>query len=286
MTDSIADMGTALGPDVLAASLALFDTEQSAHAAEMPASKVDLAYGPHERHRLDIYGAASGNVAKPIVLFVHGGGFIMGDKGGDADQWANAHVGRWAARMGWLGAVMNYRLAPDNIWPSGAQDVGMVVRWLRANAAEFGGDTARIFLIGTSAGAVHISGFLKLCTDETIDPADLVRGAVLLSGLYGYTPIDAKDARYYGDAALYDARMPRDAVAMTQLPLFIATAQFDPPRFQAEFLALMSARLAQHGAMPCGYIAQGQNHYSLSLHLGTQDRRLSDEIAAFMQRLS
>lgn len=271
---AIAAMGTSLGPDVLAQCRALFDDAQSALAARVAPVAVDQAYGPDARHRLDLYASGEGT-GRPVVLFVHGGGFRMGDKGG-ASGWANAAVGRMAAEMGFLGAVMNYRLAPDHGWPAGGEDVAAAVDWLRAHAAEFGGDPDRIVALGTSAGAVHVAAALKLRPDLDL------RGAVLLSGLYGYTPLDERDTLYYGDPALYPARMPREAVAATTLPLLVACAEYDPPRFQAEFLGLMEERLERHGAMPRGHLASGHNHYSMAMHLGTSDRRLADEIADFM----
>ena len=273
-------MGTGLGPDVLAACRALFDAEQSALAASVPALAADRAYGPHERHRLDLYGAPNG-APKPVLLFVHGGGFVQGDKGGatgGGEHWPNANVGRMAAELGMVGAVMNYRLAPEFGWPAGAQDVGAAVAWLRSHVAEYGGDPARIVVMGTSAGAVHFSGFLA----DSQAPAQ-VRGAVLLSGLYGYTPLDAKDEHYYGDPALYGARMPREVVAGTPVPLLVACAECDPPRFQAEFLGLLAERLERRGAIPRAYIASGHNHYTMAMHLGTRDRRLADEIASFVK---
>jgi len=273
-------MGTALGPDVLAACRALFDAEHSTLAAAVPALAADRVYGPHERHHLDLYGAPDG-APKPVLLFVHGGGFVQGDKGGPTgggDGWPNANVGRMAAELGMVGAVMNYRLAPEYGWPAGAQDVGAAVAWLRAHADEYGGDPARIVVMGTSAGAVHVSGFLA----DSQAPAQ-VRGAVLLSGLYGYTPLDTKDERYYGDPALYPARMPRDAVTTTDVPLLVACAECDPPRFQAEFLGLLAERLERHGAIPRAALVSGHNHYTMAMHLGTSDRRLADEIAAFVK---
>lgn len=277
-SSAIAAMGTSLGPDVLGACRALFDAEQSVLAARVAPLAVDQVYGPDARHRLDLYASGEG-AGRPVVLFVHGGGFRMGDKGGTwggASGWANAAVGRMAAEAGFLGAVMNYRLAPDHGWPAGGEDVAAAVDWLRAHAAEFGGDPERIVAVGTSAGSVHVA------TALTLRPDLPVRGAVLLSGLYGYTPLDERDTLYYGDPALYPARMPRAAVAATALPLLIACAEFDPPRFQAEFLGLMAERLDRHGAMPRGHIASGHNHYSMAMHLGTSDRRLADEIADFV----
>ena len=268
-------MGTGLGPDVLAACRAVFDTEQSALAANLPPLARDLTYGPDARHLLDVYGDGGG-APKPVLLFVHGGGFVHGDKGGES--WPNANVGRMAAQMGMIGAVMNYRLSPEHGWPAGAEDVGAAAVWLRDHAAEYGGDPARIVVMGTSAGAVHVSGFLA-------DPraGDVVRGAVLLSGLYGYTPLDPKDERYYGDPELYGGRMPRAAVIETRVPLLVACAECDPPRFQAEFLGLLTERLERHGTMPRAHIASGHNHYTMAMHLGTADHRLADEIAAFVK---
>ncbi|WP_369817852.1 alpha/beta hydrolase, partial [Novosphingobium sp. KN65.2] len=105
---SIAEIGISLGPDVLAAVEKLFDAEQRSLADAVPVAASDQAYGQHERHRLDLYGKPADPA--PVLLFVHGGGFRMGDK--SADGWPNAAVGRWASQQGWLGAVMNYRLAP------------------------------------------------------------------------------------------------------------------------------------------------------------------------------
>lgn len=273
---AIAAMGQGLGPAVLDQCRALFDAEQVALAQAVPVAAHDLAYGPHERHRLDLYASAQGGL-KPVLLFVHGGGFVLGDKGDTS--WANAAVGRMAARRGWIGAVMNYRLAPDHMWPAGSEDVAGAVDYLRAHVAQHGGDPERIIVMGTSAGAVHVSGFLRLRPDHP----DLVRGAVLLSGLYGFEPVDAKDERYYGAPETYADKSPRQAVVDTALPLLVTCSQYDPARFQAEFLGLMQARLAAHGTMPRAILMPGHNHYTLAMHLGTSDKRLEEEIAAFLE---
>lgn len=282
MTDiryAVAAMGTDLGPDVLTQSRALFDAEQRILQAAVPVTQGNIAYGPDERQRLDMYAPTDSTGPAPILVFVHGGGFLKGDKGG-ADAWPNANVGRMAAQAGFVGVVINYRLAPDHMWPAGAQDVAAVVSWLKANAAQHGGDPDRIVLAGTSAGAVHVAGYLKLAGD-----ADIC-GAVLLSGLYGYTPLDERDMLYYGDAALYADRRPMEAVATTQLPLLVACAEFDPFRFQTEFVELMQDRLARHASMPRAVIMTGHNHYTMPMHMGTADRRLADEICAFVRAVT
>lgn len=275
MAAKIGALGQSLGPAVLQSVRDLFAAEQERLAAQAPASLTGTPYGPDERHRLDLY-ATQGATSAPILVFLHGGGFLKGDKGGAAN-WPNANVGRMAAQSGFVGIVPNYRLAPDHQWPAGPEDVASVIAWTKANAVQHGGDPNRIVLMGTSAGAVHVAGYMKL--HGTAD----IRSVILLSGLYGYTPLDDRDTHYYGDSVFYPERMPLEAVASTTLPLFIACAQHDPARFQQEFLGLMQDRLERHGTMPRAMIASGHNHYSLPMHLGTSDRRLADEICAFIK---
>ena len=269
---TIPQMGTALGPDVLVSCQRLFDAEQQARADAVPVAAAAQAYGPHERHRLDLYGVPASSA--PVVLFVHGGGFRMGDKA--ADGWPNAAVGRWAAQQDWLGAVMNYRLAPEHQWPAGGEDVLAAFDWLAANASRFGGDPDRIVLVGTSAGAVHVATALQLRPDIA------VRGCVLLSGLYGYAPYEDRDSIYYGDTELAAERMPGEAAAATALPLMVACAQYDPPRFQQEWTGLLQDRLTRHGRLPSCFYATDHNHYSMAMHIGTSDNRLANEIAGFV----
>ena len=275
MRAAIASMGNLLGPEALQRCTALFAGEQEPLARAAPPSLADAAYGDHPRHRLDLYGPRRGaGGPAPVMLFVHGGGFRVGDKG-SAANWANANVGRMAARAGFVGAVMNYRLTPEFSWPSGGEDVGAAVDWLRRNVDAHGGDPDRIVLAGTSAGAVHIATALQL------RPPPGVRAAVLLSGLYGVTPFDERDTAYFGAPEFHAERMPLVAVAGTALPLLIAAAEFDPPRFQAEFVGLLAERLERHGALPRAHVASGHNHYSMPMHLGGADTRLADEIIAF-----
>ena len=270
----IAALGTQLGPANLAIVYDLYRAEQEKLAVAPTAA--DLAYGDHPRHRLDLYRPEGTDGPAPILVFVHGGGFLRGEKS-SPDHPFSAHVGRWAARNGLLGVVINYRLAPENHFPAGGEDVGVVVDWLKQNAAQHGGEPERIVLAGTSAGAVNIATHLALR-----GPAGIA-GAVMLSGLYGATPIEPQDSHYVKPEHLDRWSRLIDAVASADLPLFVACAEFDPPRFQAETLALLQRRLAEKGAMPRAYIASGHNHYSTAVHLGgSADTRLSDEILAFV----
>ncbi len=274
---AIAAMGRALSPAMLAAVQDMYRTGQSAFIGEQPVTATDCAYGGGPRQVLDLYAPVErAPRPAPVLLWVHGGGFIRGEKA-SPDHPFNAHVGRWASRTGMLGAVMNYRLAPDHIWPAGGEDVGAAIDWLQAHAATFGGDPTRIVVAGTSAGAVHVATHLRLHAAEAG-----ICGAILLSGLYGFTLLDERDTLYYGAQADYADRAPRAAVVATAVPLLVACAEFDPPRFQAETTGLLAARLAAHGVLPRGHIASGHNHFSLASHIGGSDTRLADEIRQFI----
>lgn len=274
VASEIGALGSALGPQVVETLTSLFSDEQQRLAARVAPILRDCAYGTHPRQKLDVY-RATGGTGLPIVLFVHGGGFRLGDKG-DNGSWQNAAVARTMAEAGFVGVAMNYRLLPEAHWPDGGEDVILAVEWLRDNAEQYGGDPSRIVVVGTSAGAVHIATALNSRSDLP------VAGLVLLSGLYGYTPLDAKDEPYYGSNDDYADKMPREALASTEVPLFVACAEFDPPRFQAEFLGLLMDRLNRHGSLPKAVILSGHNHYSMAMHIGTSDTRLTDQIVDFI----
>ena len=273
---ALAALGTQLGPDVLRKCMTLYRGMHSGAGASVAA---DREYGAHPRQRLDVYASSAPAVeAKPILVWVHGGGFVRGEKR-SAEHPFNAHVGHFAARCGWVGVVMNYRLAPEFGWPAGGEDVGAVIDWVKQHGASYGGDPENIFLAGTSAGAVHVATHLQLR-----GKSHGARGAVLMSGLYGATKPESIDNLYYGnDESLHASRFPLNAVADSTLPLLIACAEFDPPRFQAEWLGMLTEMQRRRGRLPRVHFASGHNHYSLAMHIGTADTRLSDEIVQFLR---
>ena len=274
---AIAAFGRRLGPDVLAGVHTLYAAEQWAWSDGQPVAAADLAYGSHPRQRLDLYAPMDADAAAPVLLWVHGGGFLRGEKS-SPDHPFNAHVGRWAARHGMLGAVINYRLAPEATWPAGGEDVGLALDWLRDHAAAHGGDPTRLIAVGTSAGAVHVATMLRLRGGTSAG----LRGTVLLSGLYGFTPLEERDTLYYGAQASYAERAPTETVIETTTPLLLVGAELDPPRFQTELANLLTARLAWHDRLPPAMVVGGHNHFSLAYHLGGSDMRLSRAILDFI----
>ena len=112
----------------------------------------DIAYGSDSpAQQLDIY-LPKGVTNPPLVIWIHGGGFIFGDKdvlGFDE----GAHMLQTLTRNGLAVAGINYRLADEAKFPAAGQDVKSAIRYLRAHAATYGFDPARFATWGDSAGA-------------------------------------------------------------------------------------------------------------------------------------
>ncbi|KAG4434389.1 hypothetical protein IFR05_010122 [Cadophora sp. M221] len=126
-------------------------------------------YGTHARHKLDIYHPRTDSPS-PILIFFHGGGLIRGDKNmplGDGGL-VYANLGAFFAQRGITTLVPNYRRVnfegggEGAVFPSGGEDVAAVLEWVDGFMKDDGkGEGGReVYLIGNSAGGVHVSTFL------------------------------------------------------------------------------------------------------------------------------
>ena len=279
---ALKQIGEEFSPRAIDATRQLFAADALRPAPDMAVLR-DQSYGPDPRHLLDVF-AAPGGQPRPVVMFVHGGGFAAGDKGA-ADAPFHNNVGAWAVRSGFVGVNMTYRLAPGSPWPAGAQDVAAALRWVHARIAMHGGDPQRIVVIGQSAGAAHVSGFLA---GHGIDAqeAPAVAGAVLLSGIYepdAFHPNPIQDA-YYGSNRGADTRHSAVlALAGTEVPCLFTISEFDPPLFQRQLAAVFAARVALTGHCPRVLWQQGHNHFSTSMQIGGPHDTLGEPLAAFVR---
>lgn len=152
---------------------------------------------------LDIYeprgagGAAEGGGLRPVVLWVHGGGFISSSSGSVRDYVI------LLAHAGYTVASLDYSLAPGTKYPAPVRQGNAALGFLRADAARFGGDPDRIVLGGDSAGS-QIAGELAavqtnpglaramgITPAASLPPATRLRGVVLFCGLYDMRTVGA-----------------------------------------------------------------------------------------------
>ena len=145
---------------------------------------VGVAYGVGPRQRADVYAPVTRQRRlRPVVVFFYGGAWNSGRR---EDY---GFVGRALAAQGFVVVVPDYRLVPEVRFPAFLEDSAAAVRWARDNAAAFGGDEARITLVGHSAGAYNAA---MLALDPRWLGADraAVRGLVTLAGPFDFLPLD------------------------------------------------------------------------------------------------
>jgi arylformamidase len=162
-----------------------FDAWQrwSAHTRATLPVAFDLAFGASAMERIDIFPAAHGSA--PIYVFIHGGYWYSLDK---SDY---SYIAEGMRPHGMATAVNNFGLAPDHDMDEIVRQNRAALTWLWRNAAAHGGDAARIYVAGHSAGG-HLAAML-LATDWPAVapdlPPDLVRGACAIGGIFDLEPI-------------------------------------------------------------------------------------------------
>jgi acetyl esterase/lipase len=136
------------------------------------------------RLRLDVYRQRDGNTTRPALIFLHGGGWIIGNK----SQQGRPLVHHFAER-GWVCCSVEYRLSPRATFPDHLVDVKRAITWVRAHADELGIDPAFLVVAGNSAGG-HLASLAALTAgDRALQPgfeeADAsVAACISLYGIY------------------------------------------------------------------------------------------------------
>ena len=242
------------------------------------------AYGNHPRQQLDVYTPGCSG-CRPVVLFVHGGAFVDGHRDRTPEIYAN--VLYYFARQGCVGVNMEYRLAPEHVYPSGTRDVAGAVAWVRENIAQYGGDAGQIYLMGHSAGAAHAASYAY---DRRHQPPQGhgLAGLIIVSGRVraeniAENPNARKVEAYYGsDAARYDDMSPVMQVNEDSLPTMIAFAEYENPLIDLYCLELASRLAIAKRQAPRMAYGRGHNHTSIIAHFNTVQDWLGGEIMAFM----
>ena len=226
---------------------------------------------------LDIYAPlAASNL--PVVIFVHGGGWDSGDKRLQGERKAE-----WLNAAGYVFVSINYRLSPAVVHPAHVQDVARAIAWAQANIANYGGDPARLFLLGHSAGAQLVA---LVATDERYLaaeglPLSAIRGVAGLDG-GGYDIPSATASKERNADERFDVAFGSDpAVWADASPLtHVGPGKGIPPfllayggnralsRDQADALA---AALQAAGVAAQTYHAEDRNHLTLNRDLGKPD---------------
>lgn len=188
----------------------------------VPAARTNVAYGPHARNVLDFW-QAPGDGPRPLLVFIHGGGWTGGDKAqaGEPEK-------AWLAK-GVSYAAINYRLTPAAPLPAPVHDAARAIQFLRTQARAWNIDTSRICLTGGSAGAC--TSMWLLCHDDLADPKaedPVLRESTRVAGAAvsaGQTSIDPKQIEPWLGPNVLQHRMINMAVG--ELTIDAAMQNYD-----------------------------------------------------------
>lgn len=123
----------------------------------------NILYGEDKTWQiLDVYKPKSAEVKLPVIVNVHGGGWVYGTK--EVYQFYCMSL----AQMGFAVVNFNYRLAPENKFPSSVEDTNSVFNWIEKNQTEYGFDCKNVFAVGDSAGANLLALYAAIFTNAEL----------------------------------------------------------------------------------------------------------------------
>jgi acetyl esterase/lipase len=234
------------------------------------------------RHRLDVYrrGDVAPGDGAPVLLQIHGGGWMIGSK----EQQGLPLMYNLASR-GWVCVAINYRLSPKATWPDHLVDCKQAIAWIRDHIAEYGGDPNYIVVTGGSAGG-HLAAMVGLTANdpsfqpgfETVDTS--VRAMVPFYGIYDFRdrfgirgrndPLRKGLERYVmkksRDDALddFDRASPMRYVSADAPPALVIHGVLDtlaPVQEAREFVRMMR-ETSRH---PVGYVELRGTHHAFEV---------------------
>ncbi|MBV9734393.1 MAG: alpha/beta hydrolase [Acidisphaera sp.] len=184
----------------------------------------DLAYAPGPDHGLDVYAPVQPRADAPVVVFFYGGDWQSGARA------MYRFVGAALAARGIVTVIPDYRRYPAVRFPAFMRDAAAAVAWTRAHVGAYGGDAARLFLMGHSAGA-QIATLLALdgqyLREAGVDPCDIA-GVIGLAGPYDFLPLhDATLKVIFGPPADWPRSQPIDFVTPAAPPMLLAAGTDD-----------------------------------------------------------
>jgi acetyl esterase/lipase len=222
----------------------------------------DIPFGSDPAQKLDIYVPDGLTKPAPVLIFFFGGSWQDGDK--DGYRW----VGQTFAAHGIVTVVANYRLYPPALYPSFVEDGALALRYVHSEIAKDGGDPARVFVSGHSAGAynaIMLAANPKFVRDVGGD-LSWIRGAMGIAGPYDFLPItDPKLITIFGGAN-NPATQPITYVDGKRPPMLLVDGT-DDKTVDPGNATRMAAKLKANGSEAQTILYPGIGHIGIILSL-------------------
>lgn len=231
---------------------------RSAQARERLPGRYDLRYGERPKETLDLHIPEGAQPGLPLVLFVHGGYWRALDKSD------HSFVAPALLDAGAIVANVNYDLCPTVTLDEIVDEIANAVSFCRAHASGWGADPDAMILFGHSAGAHLVARVLQRDWPADQSPADSIRGAALVTGIYepevilGVTPNE--DAQISRESALRQTCQGRRFTVKP--PVVIAVGGDEPAGWAAQSFAFADA--CREAGLPTQFsVGEGANHFSI-----------------------
>lgn len=245
-------------------------------------STLNLQYGEHNRHRLDVYRPSErSDSLRPVIVFFYGGAWNSGKKE------MYYFVARSFVDRGYVVVIPDYRLFPEVRYPAFVEDSAKALEWVAGNVQNYGGDPDRMFLMGHSAGAYNAS--MITYDDRRRTFQGTIRGFVGLAGLYDFLPItEEKIKRIFAPARKMSLTQPVRFVDPEDPPGLLLAGK-DDDRVNPLNSRNMLKALHEAGLNGGFELIEGAGHLELVLSLGPYFRSLYptlEMIDAFMREVN
>jgi arylformamidase len=223
-------------------------------------SFLDVPYGASPRQKLDIYPAA--RPGAPVLVYFHGGYWRSGGK----EQ--NAHFAPLFVKAGATVVVAGYDLCPNVTVTDIVRQARSAIAWVDKNISRYGGDPAKLYIAGISAGGHLVAMTLAHDWEKDGLPRNIIKGAAAITGVYD---LDAvlhigvnEEIRLTPESARENSPLlhPPGAGA----PLIVAVGGAEPEGWRGQSREFF--RLCREGGVDCEFIEiPGAHHYSMGLEL-------------------
>lgn len=207
----------------------------------------DILYGDQPSQDLDVYYPKALSQAMksqqaitttyPMVVFVYGGSWETGTK----EEYA--FVGQSLAQAGYVTAVVNYRKAPEHVYPDYVEDTAQAIAWSYKNAASLNADPDRLAVVGHSAGAFNVVAAVS--NEDFLAPygisPDAIKAVIGIAGPYSYDFTKFPSASAFGPGATPDQVMPDRQIKGKQPPYLLLTAENDTTVYDTNTIKMTKA---------------------------------------------
>ena len=222
--------------------------------------RIDVAYGPGEDEKLDVFPATS--PGSPLVVYMHGGAWTRSDKANESFM-AEAFVEAGAAFV-----AVNFGLCPRVTLDEMIRQARAAVAWSHANARDFNADPERLYIAGHSSGG-HVGGMMAV-TDWTAThglPRGPIKGALLCSGMYDLAPVrlSARNEYLHLDEAAEDRNSAIRQIPGDGCPLIVGYGGGEQKEFRRQSREFAAA-WRDAGLRVEEFDMPGVNHFELRRH--------------------